>query len=145
MGQFENKDSFAPDRLITLASALAILDTAMSQISPSDAEALLGKLLTERIPLHAHFRSPSRVEARISGFVDSKTVANGLVISSSGPPIDVDRGYLRIFFSDAWSCWYGEKRELPPEMQPLADKFGESALILKSLESNEQLVIFFTL
>jgi hypothetical protein len=116
------------------------------QISLKDADALLSKLLTERVPLHAHFRSPSGAEARISGFVDSKNSDGTVVVSTSGSPLVADKGYVRFWVSGAeTSIWYGEKRELPDDMKHLADKFGESSLVFKISEFNEWVGLFFTI
>jgi hypothetical protein len=118
----------------------------MAQISPTDADALLSKLLTERVPLHAHFRSPSGAEARISGFIDSKNSDGTVVISTSGPPLVAEKGYLRIWIAGSRTIiWYGEKRELPDNLKPLADKFGDSALAFEISEFNEWAALFFTL
>ena len=145
MGQFENKGLFAPDRLITLASASAIADVAMAQISPVEAESILNKLLNERVPLHAFFKGAFSAEARISGFVDSK--AEGRVtVSSSGPPFDAEQGsYLSVLFNDGCKVWYGEKRELPAPLRHVSERYGESALTIESPDSDEWLALFFTI
>lgn len=135
-----------PDDWTARVSLTYKLDTAMPQISLADADALLSKLLTERIPLHAHFLSPSGAEARISGFVDSKNSDGTVVFSTSGPPLVADQGYLRVWIAGArTSIWYGEKRELPDNLKPLADKFGDAALIFDVLEFNERAALFFTI
>jgi hypothetical protein len=134
-----------PDDWTTRLSLAYKQDAAMPQISLSDADALLSKLLAERVPLHAYFRSPSGAEARISGFVDSKNSDGTVVISSSGPPLVADKGYLRIWIAGArTSIWYGEKRELPDNLTPLADKFGDSVLVFEISEFNEKAALFFT-
>jgi hypothetical protein len=116
----------------------------VAQISPSDADDLLSKLLSERIPLVAFFRSPV-FEARIKGFVDSKTQKTGITISVSGPPIDVNKGYIVVrALERLCDCWYGEKRELPESFKDLSDEFGESVLTIRFLESKETLALFFT-
>jgi hypothetical protein len=118
----------------------------VAQILLSDADALLSKLLTERVPLHAHFRSASGAEARITGFVDSKNSDGTIVISTSGPPLVAEKGYLRIWIAGFdTSIWYGEKRELPDNLKPLADVFGESALVFDVREFNERAALFFTI
>lgn len=117
----------------------------MAQISPSEAADLMSKLLSERVPLVAFFRSPF-AEARISGFVDSATNAGGITVSVSGPPIDVKRGYIAVRnLERLCECWYGEKRELPESLRDLSDKYGESVLAIRFLESKETLGLFFTL
>jgi hypothetical protein len=80
----------------------------------------------------------------IPGFVDSITREEGLIISGSGPPIDVSRGYLAFPPFDC-DFWYGEKRELPEELQFLSSATpGDSVLVLRVLSSGEKLVLFFT-
>jgi hypothetical protein len=102
---------------------------------------LLSKLLLERIPLSAFFVSGSGTRVSIPGFVDSR---EGLIISGSGPPIDISRGYLSFPPFDCY-FWYGEKRELPDELQFLSSATpGDSVLVLRVLSSGEKLVLFFT-
>jgi hypothetical protein len=67
----------------------------MAEILIVVAEDSISMLLNERIPLHALLKTSSGAEARISGFVDSKTAMNGLVISTSGPPLVAEKGYLK--------------------------------------------------
>jgi hypothetical protein len=146
VGQFEIKGSSVPDDWTARLSLAYKSDAAMPQISLSDADALLSKLLTERIPVHAHFRSASGAEARISGFVDSKNSDGTVVFSTSGPPLVADKGYVRFWIAGVRTLiWYGEKRELPEHLKPLADKFGESALVFDILEFNERAALFFTI
>jgi hypothetical protein len=118
----------------------------MPQISLRDADSLIDKLLTERIPLHAYFTSSSGAEARISGFVDSKNSDGTIVVSTSGLPLKADKGYLRFWVAGSETAiWYGEKRELPDDLKPLADTFGESALTFDIREFNERALLFFTI
>jgi len=124
-----------------LAKAVA----AMSQISPSECNSLISKLLSERTPVHAFLKSATGTEARISGFVDSKT-EDRLTVSTSGPPVDPKRGYFSILFGGRrCDLWYGERRELPAELQHISDVFGESALVINFSESGETLALFFTI
>ena len=100
----------------------------MSQISQPEAADLLSKLLLERIPLSAFFVSGSGTRVSIPG---------------CGPPIDVSRGYLSFPPFDC-DFWYGEKRELPEELQFLSSATpGDSVLVLRVLSSGEKLVLFF--
>jgi hypothetical protein len=118
----------------------------VAQISLSEAEGIVSKLLLERTPVHALFLSPSGAQTRISGFIDSKTHENGLVISTSGPPLDAERGYLVVRpFDQECEISYGEKREFPKVAQHLADKYGESALVMIFPKSGEWLGLFFTI
>lgn len=118
----------------------------MSQISLRETTDLLGKLLSERVPLVAFFASRSGVRVKLRGFVDSITRDNGLVVSVSGPPLDDERGYIGARpFDGNCTFLYGEKRELSGELQPLADQYGESALIVRFLDFGEELALFFTI
>jgi len=81
----------------------------------------------------------------MSGFVDRVTAENGLVISISGPPIDVTRGYFCVRSFDRCDFAYGEKREVLPDLDDLGDKNGESVLIIRFLDSGNLLVLVFTL
>jgi hypothetical protein len=116
----------------------------MAQVSLTETADLLKKLLDERIPLLAFLRS-TRGDCRLHGFVDSVTRKDGLVISVSGPPIDVERGYLRFQpFVEGCVFWYGEKRELPEQFRHLSDEYGESVLLM-GFGGPEHLSLFFTL
>jgi hypothetical protein len=118
----------------------------MAEISMEVAEDLISKLLNERIPIHALLRTSSGAEARISGFVDSKTALNGLVVSTSGPPLVAEKGYLKARpFDNECVVWYGEKRELPKNQQHFADAYGESVILIQFVQFNETLVLQFTI
>jgi hypothetical protein len=119
----------------------------MQQISLAEAELLLDKLLSERTPVRCIFKSSSGFDALTQGFVDSKTPGKGVVVSTSGPPIDVEKGFVRFRpFNDRSLAWYGEKRELPEEDRAdVSESFGESALTFTFPEFNERLHIFFTI
>ena len=139
------RPGFAPEYLTALASMLRKRMVALAQISISDAEGLLNKLLSERTAVHALLVSPSGARSRISGFLDSKTRENGLVVSTSGPPLDAERGYIVVRpFDRECSVWYGEKRELPPDLQHLSDTYGESALVFGFTDFDEWFALFFT-
>ncbi len=119
----------------------------MSQISQPEAADLLEKLLSERIRLQAFFVSSFKTELSMFGFVDSITRANGLVISESGPPIDVSRAYLNFRpFDVGCEFWYGEKREFPKDIRDLIpDSQGDSTLLFRRPDTGERLALFFTL
>ena len=118
----------------------------MAEISLLAAEDLMSKLLNGRVPLHAFFVSQSGAEARIAGFIDAKTAENGLVVSTSGPPIDIKQGYLKVRpFDHACKIWYGEKRELPLHLQHLADEFGESVMVISFPDFKEWFSLYFTI
>ena len=118
----------------------------MPEMSLRDANALLDKLIAERVPLHVHFRSPSGTEALVSGFVNSKASDGTVVVSTSEQPLVSDKGYLRFWVAGVdTSIWYGGKRELPVDMPHLADKFGESVLVFEISEFDEWVAFFFTI
>jgi hypothetical protein len=116
----------------------------MAKISPLEASDLISKLLTDRTPLLAFYRTDF-VEIKMQGFVDSAT-KDGITVSVSGPPIDVKRGYISVRHIDRLcDCWYGEKRSLPESWNILGDEYGESVLAIRFLESNERFSLFFTI
>ncbi len=116
----------------------------MSQISQAEAADLMGKLFTERIPVQALFVSPDGTRISLFGFVDSVTRDVGIVVSVSGPPIDVSRGYFTFIpFDSGCEFWYGEQRELPAELR-LSETRGESCLLFH-LASAERIALFFTI
>jgi hypothetical protein len=119
----------------------------VSQISGPEADDLLSKLFSERISLLAFFVTASGVRVNMRGFVDSKTSENGLVISESGSPIDVERGFISVRpFDRPCEFWYGEKRELSDEyLRVFADANGESALEMRFPDSDERFFLLFTL
>jgi hypothetical protein len=117
----------------------------VSQISQPEAVDLLDKLLTEHVSVEAFFFSRFGT-GMLPGFVDSVTRDNGLVISVSGPPIDVSRGYLHFSpFDGGCAFWYGEKRELPDDLKDRTEARGESVLLFLLQGSGERLMLFFTL
>jgi len=115
----------------------------MAQISPLEASDLISKLLSEHIPLVAFYRTDS-VEIKMRGFIDSATQAEGITVSVSGPPIDIERGYLSVKQIDRLNeCWYGEKRSLPESWNILGDEYGESILAIRFPTSGETFSLFF--
>jgi hypothetical protein len=134
-------------------------------ISLAEADALVGKLSSERIRVQAYLRSSSGSEARITGFVEFKAskneffsvsgdpiarslVRDGLIVSTSGPSLVPEQGNLMLRPLDSGcEVWYGEKRELPEEHRHLADKFGECALSLCFTfhDFKECFALFFTI
>ena len=119
----------------------------MSQISLREAVDLLQKFASERIPLRAMLASPSGARAVVPGFVDSFRRETGLVVSVSGPPIDVFRGYIAVRpFDRPCDFTYGEERELPEEVrQSLSPEHGKSVLVIRFLDSGEVFALFFTI
>lgn len=119
----------------------------MSQISLDEATDILRKLLTERVPVHASFSSPTdRTYVSLFGFVDSISDANGLVVSESGPPIDVSRGFLCFAFNIGCEYLYGEKRELAGQIKDaIPEPRGDSALMFRRPRTGELMVLFFTI
>jgi hypothetical protein len=117
----------------------------MNQISLADADSLISKLLTERIPVLGHFISSSGAEARIDGFIDSKNSNGTVVISTSGPPLKTEQGFFRFWLAGhRTSIWYGESREISDELRPLAERVGNCALIFNITEFNEKVLLFFS-
>ena len=137
----------------------------MGRISLAEANALVGKLSSERIRVQAYFKSSSGCETRILGFVVYQTpkhesfrifgdptardvVRDGLIVSTSGPSLVPGQAYLLLRpFQSRCEIWYGERPELPAEQKHLADEFGESALSLcfTFLDFNECFALFFTI
>lgn len=118
----------------------------MSQISQAEAADLLGKLFTERIPLQAFLFSPHGTRVSFFGFVDSITRDNGVLVSATGAPIDLSRGYFNFRpFDRNCEFWYGEKRELPLDLQiTISETRGDSCLLFILPDSGERFGLFFT-
>ncbi|HKS66616.1 MAG TPA: hypothetical protein VJR26_05210 [Candidatus Acidoferrales bacterium] len=137
----------------------------MARISLAEADALVGKLSSERIRVEGYFKSSSGSETRISGFVEYQApkdevfarpgdptarslVRNELIVSTPGSSLVPGQGYLSLRpFHSGCEIWYGEAGELPEEQKHLTDKFGDSALSLCFTfpESNECFALFFTI
>jgi len=114
-------------------------------ISSSDALSLLNKLLVERIPVYALSMWGTGSLAALSGFIDSISAQNAVVISVERPPSQ-GPGFvsLRVSGRDA-EFSYCDWRELPPEMQAFVPKFGDTVLLAIFLDSKEILALTFTL
>jgi len=119
----------------------------MRHISLADADLLISKLLTERIPVAGRFTSSSGAEARIKGFIDSKNTDGTIVVSTSGPPLKTDQGYFRFWITGYQTLiWYGETREIDNEEQRRdAEKLGKSILIIEIAEFAEKAHLIFTI
>jgi hypothetical protein len=90
-----------------------------STISPNDAELLIHRLVTERIPIVAWFASADEsVHVKLTGLVTSSTARDGLHIASEvlppgGPPTPA----FMIFTSVAGSvCEYADDSQVPSEL-----------------------------
>ena len=117
----------------------------MAQVSKREGLDLLSKLLDERVPVLAFFKSfPLGARVLMPGFVDSITITKGLSISLTSPPLEARRGCINFPPRVITECefWYGEKRELPEEVREATDNPNESALVLRIGE--ESLTLFFT-
>jgi hypothetical protein len=119
----------------------------VSQISQAEASDLLGKLFTERIPLQAFLFSSHGTRVSFFGFVDSITRDTGVIVSARGAPIDLSRGYFNFVpFDRNCEFWYGEKRELPVDLQTaISETRGDSCLLFVLSDSGERVGLFFTL
>jgi hypothetical protein len=108
---------------------------------------ILSKLLSERTPLRAVFKSPSGMHFRIPVFVHSVTNAKGLIFSISGPPLDAHLGLINIrHFDPECTFWYGETRELPEEIrQEISGPDIESVLVVRFRDPEEVFTLFFTI
>jgi hypothetical protein len=73
--------------------------------------------------------------------VDGVTSDNGLIVSVSGPPIDTKRGYLHVLRFQGCDFWYGERRKVSLELQEFGDRYGESVLPIRSLDSEDLLAL----
>jgi hypothetical protein len=137
--------SLVPEHTATRASLSRKRRFAITHISHREATDLLSKFLSEGTPLIAFFRTPFGAEARIPGLLDRLTPKDGVVISVSGPPMDVERGYICVPpFDERCDFWYGEKRELSEQFRRFGDVDSESTLII-TFPNQEVLALFFTL
>jgi hypothetical protein len=118
----------------------------MSQILQAETADLLSKLMSERIPVQAFLFSKAGTRVSFFGFVDSITRDNGVLISASGAPIDLSRGYFNFLpFDRGCEFSYGETRELPEELQlSLKDTRGKSCLMFFFPKLGDRFALFFT-
>jgi hypothetical protein len=113
----------------------------MNLSSTSEIIALLKKLADERVPMHAAFRSINGTKARVSGFLEGFSRAIELVVSGKA-----DSGYLAVPFADRpFTFDFGDKRELPEDELPLADKFGNSRCSITFTDTGDLLILVFDL
>lgn len=118
----------------------------MNNISLPDAVDLLQKLFSERIPIFAFSISPTGTKVKLSGFLDSMTVENGLVVSV-GTPAGQGPACIAVPTNQRICDFtYGEVREIPLEIrQHFSKEYGSSTLIMKFRDSGEYFVLLFTL
>jgi hypothetical protein len=111
----------------------------------SDAKDLLSKLLAEKIPVRVFAASSCGILADLTGFVDSITNEEGVIVSASGPPVDVSRGYVRFRpFDTPCAVTYGEQRELPPEVRDTLTRVSGQSCLLFTF-AVDWLGLFFTI
>lgn len=118
----------------------------MNNIIPwEDARDLINKLLAEHIPLHAMLISPTGTRTVLRGFVDSATVEHGLCISAGRPP-SAGPGFIAVPIANRnYEFAYGEKRELPKDVQQQLDpKYGDAVLTIRFLDDGEYLALIFS-
>lgn len=109
--------------------------------STSEVIALLKKLADERIPVNAAFCSANGTKARASGFLEGFSSAIELVVSGKG-----DAGYLSVPFAGRpFTFDFGDKRELPEDVLPLADKWGNSRCSITFTDTGDFLILAFDL
>lgn len=119
----------------------------MSQISLPEACDLLSKVFNEGVRITAFFVSPYGSRAKVRGFINSATRANGLVITVLRPP-ELGDVWINAFPFDEGQCefTYGEVRELSDDVRSfLGEGTEESALVIRFVKSGEVLALFFTL
>jgi hypothetical protein len=117
----------------------------VSQISLSDTKDLLSKLLAEKVPVRVFANSSCGIRADLTGFVDSLTHELGVMVSASGLPIDVSRGFVRFRpFDMPCAVTYGEQRELPPEVRESLDRIPQQSCLLFRFEA-DWVGLFFTI
>ena len=115
---------------IALASIVAYSvqsSAAMTKtiLSPTEGLDLLSKLLSEHIRVHALSMWGTGSLVLLSGFVDSLTDLNGIVISAASPPSE-GSGYISVrTFGRTCEFSYCDKRELPSEAQEHVSKILE--------------------
>jgi hypothetical protein len=115
-------------------------------ISSEAANDLLGKLIEERIPLHALLTMPSGSQAKVFGFLTESSVKGGFKIVASVPALP-ETGFINVPLGNVHSeVSFGDEREASSETREiLVPKFGNSVLTIRFLESGEFFVLTFNL
>lgn len=112
----------------------------MNIFSRSDALSLLDKLREEKSEVHTVFSSVSGLRGRITGTFAGSSTGADLVSLGDGK-----HGYVSIPFSDRpCRMTFSDKRELPAELEDLADKWGNCSLTL-SFDTGDFLAFIFYL
>jgi hypothetical protein len=116
-------------------------------MSPSEANDILRKLVSEAIPVSAVLRTSSGDNSRLIGFVLGFTMGSELVISSTREPSD-DSSELRIPLSAErrFSFRFGDRREFAPASGPDTEadivKWGNT-LVAFTFEDGATLLLYF--
>lgn len=116
----------------------------MAKMSLAEAASFLEKFVTERTPLSGFLLTKSGVRVRVNGFLDSATVAVGLVISTSAGGDAL--AFLNVPLAGrTCGCEYGEVREFPAELRARIPKDAEESVLVFTFPDNGDMVaLFFT-
>ena len=91
----------------------------MTRIPNQDAELLLHRYVTERVPILVFFQSAGKsMEVKLKGFVASSTAARGLYVAAEWPSKEPGvpmPSFMRLNISGS-SCEYSDETEEPPEV-----------------------------
>jgi len=114
-------------------------------ISNQDAMLLVSRLLSERVPVTAQYFSAGGTRIILAGFVDSTSLANGIIISPSRPPSNKDGFMMVPFEGRAFEFSYCDRRELPAGFEELANEVGDTVLAARFTNPVETFALTFTL
>ena len=114
----------------------------MDLISRQDAGTLLNKLIEESTSVTAFLLSPDRMTCRLNGVIHGFSPNGRLGIVSS--KLDSSASYIQALVNTDCKYSYGDKREIPDEDLPIAERYGNTALVVVFPEGS-RLTIFFTL
>jgi len=118
---------------------------SLNNISGDEANSLISKCMSEHLAVLLYVKSASQMQVIFPGYVDSVTVAAGLIISASSPPTN-KTGYICVpIFNRPAEFSYGEKKELPSAVLSTLDSgMGESCLAIKFLDTGDFIAVIFT-
>ncbi|MGD0402486.1 MAG: hypothetical protein ABSB66_04755 [Candidatus Acidiferrales bacterium] len=112
-------------------------------IAAEDARLLFDKLISENVPVIAFFRSTTGMKVLMSGFVDSVTDKNGVVLTASKPVLKAS-GFMSVpTFGRDVEFSYCDAREMPVAMAGVSTKIGNTVLLLNFVEPLESLFLTF--
>ena|SRR5689334_18698611 len=114
-------------------------------MTPEQAEDLLDKILSERLPVVAFLVSHNGTQVQVKGFAHRTRADVGLTIATAGPLAEAPAWITVPVFDKETQFSYGDVRLLPESMrEEFASSAGDSVLVIRFPAADEMLAHFFT-